>query len=370
MRAPFDSSRHAPLRRALLGAVCIAAILSCARDVTGPNGAARFVHGISWNSIFPPPLRAVGGLSAGVVDFNRVHVVLHHSDATVALDSTIDFPAGADSLTVSLTVRLLTDAPASGEPMELDLAYVNAAGDTVFKGGPIALVAAPPPASGGVNPPVQIPVTYTGPGASATSVVISPRSVGVSAAAPFTFTAVAKDAGGNVLTGTPVIWTSLDPTIATITSPAAGTGIALSVGGTARILAQLLNGAADTVQVIVTLQGSQLVKPATASGDGQTALAGATLPQQIVAKVAASNGTGIAGTTVTVAVASGGGSVAPASAVTDVNGLAATTWTLGPTAGAQAVTATAGTLSGSPLTSAATAAAAGAAAHTWSGATS
>ena len=88
---------------------------------------------------------------------------------------------------MSLAVKLLNDAPASGEPMSLDLGYVDAAGDTVFKGGPIALTAAPPPAGGGVNPPVQVPVSYTGPGATAAAVVIAPRSkVTVGAGAPFT----------------------------------------------------------------------------------------------------------------------------------------------------------------------------------------
>ena len=371
MRASSDlASRPSRRRLALLCVACIAALLSCARDVTEPNGSARLVHGLSWHSIFPPPLRQAGGVSSGIVDFNRVHVVLHHSDGTVALDSTIAFPAGADSLTVSLTVKLLDDAPSTGEPMDLDLAYVDAAGDTVFKGGPIALIAAPPPAAGGVNPPVQVPVVYTGPGAAATSVAIAPRSVTVAAAAPFTFTAVAKDAGGNVLAGTPVIWTSLDPTIATITAPAAGTGVALNVRGTARIMAQLLSGASDTVQVIVTLPASQLVKPASGSGDGQTAIAGTLLPLPLVAKVAASDGTGISGTTVNFAVASGGGLLTNVAVVTDGSGLAQTAWTLGAAAGVQTVTATAGTLTGSPLTYTATATISGPATHTWTGAAS
>ena len=346
-------------RLAFLGLVLVAAILSC-KDLTAPGGG-RFARGLSWNAIFPPPLRDIGGASSGVVDFSKVHVVLHHSDGTVALDTTIDFPSGADSLTVSLAVRLLNNAPASGEPMSLDLGYVNAAGDTVFKGGPISLTAAPPPAGGGVNPPVQVPVAYTGPGASATTVVAAPRSVTVGAGAPFTFTAVAKDAGGNPLTGTPVIWTSLDPTIATITAPAAGTGVAQNLRGTARILAQLLTGAMDTVQVIVTLPASQVAKPASASGDAQTGAAGAPLAQPIVAKVTASDGVAVAGTTVTFAVTTGGGAVSPLTAISDANGLAQTTWTLGPAAGAQSITAAAATLTGSPLTYTATATAAAAA---------
>jgi hypothetical protein len=363
MSAPADSTRSAPMRRlALMGLMLVAAIASC-KDVTAPGGG-RFARGLSWNAIFPPPLRDVGGTGSGVVNFDKVHVLLHHSDGSIALDTTIDFPSGADSLTVSLAVRLLNDAPSAGEPMSLDLGYVNATGDTVFKGGPIALTASPPPAGGGVNPPVQVPVAYTGPGASATAVVIAPRTQSVIAGAPFTFTAAANDASGTALAGTPIIWTSLDPTIATITAPTAGTGSALTVRGTARILAQLLTGAKDTVQLVVTLPAAQLVKPTTGSGDGQTGASGAALPQPIVVKVAASDGVGVVGAPVTFTVSTGGGSVSPSSGVTDANGLAQTAWTLGPSAGTQFLGVTSAALASSQLTYSASAFAA----HTWTGA--
>ncbi|HXD23667.1 MAG TPA: Ig-like domain-containing protein, partial [Gemmatimonadaceae bacterium] len=343
MPAPADTPRSAPMRRlALMGLVLVAAIISC-RDVTGPGGS-RFARGLSWNAIFPGPLRDAGVASSGVVNFDRVHVVLHHSDGSVALDTTIDYPSGADSVTVSLAVRLLNNAPASGEPMSLNLGYVDAAGDTVFKGGPIQLTAAPPPAGGGVNPPVQVPVTYSGPGASASSVVIAPRTQTVVAGGTFAFTAAAKDGSGNTLAGTPVIWTSLDPTVATISKPDSGGGSALTLRGTARILAQLLTGPTDTVQVTVTLPASQLIKPATGSGDGQSATVGAALALPIVVKVGASDGVGVGGTTVTFTVSTGGGSVSPATAVSDSNGLAHTTWTLGTGAGTQSVTVTAASL--------------------------
>jgi hypothetical protein len=366
MRDSANPTRDASMRRlAFLGLVFVVAIVSCGKDLTGPNGAARFMRGLSWNAVFPPALRDAGGTSSGVVAFNRVHVVMHHSDGTVSLDTTIAFPPSADTLLVSLTVKLLTDAPASGEQMSLNLGYLNAAGDTVFKGGPVSITAAPRPPGGGVNPPVQVPVAYTGPGASATAVVIAPRTISVASGAPFTFTAIAKDISGDTLAGTPVIWTSLDPTIATITAPAAGTGVALNVSGTARILAQLLTGAADTVQLIVTLPASQLLK---SSGDAQSGTTGVTLAQPLVAKVATSGGIGVAGTTVVFAVVTGGGSVTPTSAVTDANGLATTNWTLGATVGAQSVSATAGVLT--PVTFTATAASGAAGLRTWTGATS
>ncbi len=346
-----------PLRRlAVLGLVFVGAILSCGRDVTGPLGsAARFVRGLSFNPVFPPAFQAAGGSSSGVVSFNRVHVVLHHSDGTVALDTTIDFPAGADEITVSLTVKLLDAAPGGGEAMSLNLGYLNAAGDTVFKGGPVSVTAAPPPTGGGPNPPVQIPVSYSGPGSTAASVLISPRSGTVVAGAGFNFTAIAKDNAGATLSGTPIIWNSLDPSIATITSAAAGAGNALNLRGTARIIAQLLTGPADTVVLTVTLPASQIIVQ---SGNAQSGIVGTNLAAPLVVKVAASDGVGVAGSTVNFAVATGGGSVANASVVSDASGLAQTTWKLGTGIGAQSVTASSGTLTNSPLTFTATAQAA------------
>ena len=349
MRASADPSGQSPLRRlALLGLLFVAAILSCGKDVTGPLSAAgRFVRGLSWEPIFPAAFHAAGGAGSGVVQFNRVHVVLHHSDGTVALDTTIDFPPDDDSLTVNLTVKLLDNAPPSGEPMTLNLGYLNAAGDTVFKGGPVSITAAPPPAGGGSNPPIKVPVSYTGPGSSAVSVAISPRSGTVVADAGFSFTAIAKDKNGVTLAGTPIIWNSLDPAIATINSAAAGTGLAQNQRGTARIIAQLLTGPADTVQLFVLLPASNIVAQ---SGNGQFGVVGTNLALPLVVKVAATDGVGVAGTTVHFAVATGGGSVGSASAISDASGLAQTTFKLGTGTGAQTVTATAAGLNNSPVT--------------------
>lgn len=352
MRASPAPRRTSTFRsRVLLGAALVAVILSCGREVTGPAPAAQHaLPGFSWIPVFPPAFDLAGG--TGVVAFTRVHVVLHRTSGAVALDTVINFPSGADSLTLSLTVRLLENAPVSGEPMSLNLGYINAAGDTVFRGGPVSVTASPPPPGGGTNPPVQVPLSYTGPGANATSVVVAPRSTTVFAGGVFSFTATARDANGATLATTPIIWNSLDPAIATITSAAAGAGVAGNARGTARIVAQLFSGPSDTVRVNVLLPASQIIRQA---GNAQTGIVGTALAQALVAKVAASDGVGVAGTTVNFAVATGGGSLTSASAVSDSAGLAQTTWKLGSLVGAQTVTATAGTLTNSPLTFTATA---------------
>ena len=354
MRDSSELSRAAQMRRiALLGVLFVAGILSCGKDVTGPlDAAARYMSGFSWSPKFPAAFDLAGGTSSGVVPFNRVHAVLHHDDGSVALDTIINFPADSTSLTVALTVKLLSDAPTTGESMSLNLGYINAAGDTVFKGGPISITAAPPPAGGGVNPPVQVPVSYTGTGSNADTVVISTHAITTVAGSGFQFTAVAKDNTGTTIPGTPIIWSSLDPSLATITSPAAGNGIAQNLRGTARIVAQLLTGHADTAQLTITLPASQIIAQ---SGNAQTGVVGTALALPLVVKTAAVDGVPVSGVTVNFAVASGGGSVTNTSVVSDANGLAQTKWTLGTSTGAQTVTASAGTLTNSPLTFTATA---------------
>ncbi len=354
MTDPIARSRREPSRRvAVLGLLFVAAILSCGKDVTGPLGAAaRYVRGLAFNPVFPPAFQVSGG--SGVVQFSNVHVVLHHSDGTVALDTIINFPSGSDSLTVDLTVKLLDNSPTTGEPMTLNLGYLNAAGDVVFSGGPVSITAAPPATPGVPNPPVQVPISYTGPGATAVSVAVSPHSQTVIAGGTFAFSATAKDASGNAVTA-PIIWNSLDPSIATISSAAAGNGVAGLARGTARIQAQLLTGGTDIATVSIVLPASQLIAQ---SGSGQSGVVGTTLANPLVVKVAASDGVGVAGTTVSFAVASGGGSVGSSSAVSDANGLAQTTFKLGTSTGAQSVTASAASLTGSPITFTATAQAA------------
>jgi hypothetical protein len=337
---------------ALLGIAFGLAILSCGRDVTSPGATARVARGIAWQAQFPPAYQLAGSGASGVVDFNRVHVVLHHSDGSIALDTVIDFPAGADSVPVTLTVKLLADAPASGEPLTLNLGYINAAGDTVFKGGPVGVTATPSSPGSAPPPAVTIPVAYTGPGSGAVAVQISPRSGTAVSGTSFSFTAVAVDQNGVAIPGTPVVWNTLDPSIAAVPSAASGTVIAGSTRGTARIVAQLLTGPTDQVPLTVVPLATAIVA---SSGSGQSGLAGTTLANPLVAFVTAADGLGVGGVTVTFAVASGGGSVGSATAITNSTGLAQTTWKLGSATGTQTVTASAGSLSGSPVTFSATA---------------
>ena len=226
-------------------------LLSCGREPTGPGAGLRLATGLSFIAEFPGPLASIASGAGSVVPFDRVRVVFHRMDNAVALDSLVPFPSNADSVALSLSVPLSSSAPSTGEPMTLSLAYVNASGDTVFRGGPVPVVAQVRAAGSPPPEPASVPLAYVGPGASATQVTVSTDTISLVAGDPFTVTAVARDAQGAPLAGTPLLFSSLDGTRATLTSPAAGAGVTTSLRGTSRIRVQLLTGAAEDTATII-----------------------------------------------------------------------------------------------------------------------
>jgi hypothetical protein len=294
---------------------------------------------------------APGG-AGDIVSFTRVRVVLRNPDGTVALDTVVNFPAGATELQVTLSVPIPASAPPSGVPMTLNLRYVNAAGDTVFSGGPVTVNVTPTTPGGGPPPPanVTIPVSYTGPGAGASTVRITPRTLTVSAGAAFSFSAQALDAAGSVVPNTPVVFSSDNTAFASINA-ATGAGIAGFARGTVGISATLLTGPSDAAALTIRAVPSALVL---VSGAGQTANVNASLGNPVVVRVTGNDGLGLDGVSVSFA-AQNGGAVATPSATTDASGNAQTTWRLGPAPGTQSLIATSAGLTGSPLTVTATA---------------
>ncbi len=312
-------------------------LLSCGREITGPGEGLRFATGLSFLAEFPAPLASVAAGAGSVIPFERVRVVFRRADQSVALDTLVVFPSNADSIALDLRVPLSSAVAGSeGEPLALTLAYVNATGDTVFRGGPVAVVAqvrapgSPPPA------PAAVPLTYVGPGSQASAVSIVPETLTVTAGNAFSFTASALDGQGSPIAGTPIVFSTLDPTRATLASQSGGTGTASALRGVARIRAQLPTGAAeDTATLIVLPRPSAL---AVVSGGGQTAGANSALPQPISVRLTATDGQPLAGAAVSVVVTAGGGSVVPSGSVTNGQGLIGFNWTLGGAAGAQTVT--------------------------------
>lgn len=113
------------------------------------------------------------------------------------------------------------------------------------------------------------------------------------------------------------------------------------------------NGAGDGGSTNPPATTQSVVK---SGGDAQSATVGTAVATAPAVRVTNSTGTGVAGVSVTFAVASGAGTVTGAAQTTDATGVATVGgWTLGQTAGANSLVATvSGSVSGSPVTFTAT----------------
>jgi len=346
-----------PVQRQILALVALLglSLLSCGREVTGPGNGFEYgrsrTAALALDPQMPSLLSSLVG-AGSVVPFEKVRVVLRREDNTIALDTLIDFPASVDTVALTVVVPIPINAPEDGLPLALTMAYINAAGDTVFSGGPVAVIARPVGSSGSETP-ITIPVTYEGPGADAASVLITPNTDTVYAGTSSSFTAVARDATTATITGAPLLFYTLDSSRASVPAVGAGNVNWLPVRGIARIVAALPDGQpSDTAYVLVELPASKLVL---GSGGAQSGTFGVPLAQPIVVRTLASDDVPVPGVVVTFAIATGGGSLTTLTDTSDANGEVSTQWTLGATIGAQTITATAAGLTFSPLTIGATA---------------
>ena len=263
------------------------------------------------------------------VPFDKVRITLSRG-AVTALDTTINFPANVDSLALPLSVVI----NGASETLTLNLEMVNAAGDTVFRGGPIPVTLTVADVR---STPLPVALRYSGVGANARSVRIATRSVALFFRDSVTLTATALDSSGQPIPGTPIGWQSFDSTLARVPADTLGKVVAGIVRGVARIQAILLTGQADTAQVTVQPVPAAL---GIVSGGGQSGAVGSALAQPLVVRVKAADSLAVQGLAVTFAVASGGGTLSKTTDTTSSTGDATTSWTLGGSLGAQSVTAT------------------------------
>lgn len=323
-------------RPAFLAALlAFSSLLSCGREVTGPAGAGRLAE-VQLNPVFGTVRLGGTGrtMSIGeVVDFERVRIVLVRNDGDTAVDRVIDFPPDSTSIRLAVNVTLGQAATSEGEPMQATLKYIDASGDTVFTGGPAQVLAQ---ATSRPAPPPEIPVTYTGRGADAASIEISPIGFTGTIGQQVTFTAVVIDSSDNTMSQVPVAFTSTDSAIVRVDLR---TGVATLSGarGSATIIAQTLTGQADSAPVTITPTASAILLQ---SGGGQSVRQGDAFPLPVRVRVNAVDGQPVAGVPVAFAVTRGQGSAAPAVDTTDASGLAEATWTAGDSAGVGNLTAT------------------------------
>ena len=97
---------------------------------------------------------------AGIIDITSIRFTLAQGGSgSVAKDTVIQIEPGADSVVLELTVPLLS----TDEVFALRVAMVDAAGDTVFRAGPVNVT----PTSSGEPPVIPLTFVYSGTGANA-----------------------------------------------------------------------------------------------------------------------------------------------------------------------------------------------------------
>lgn len=189
------------------GALVIAPVLS----LLGPDGPAR-------NEAQEGALAAAFGL----VDRFRLEV-RRVSDNALVLETVVTVTPGQEEY--DLTV------PISAPPGERFLVTLTALqGETVLFTAtaiPATAAAAPPPGAPGPTP-VQIPLVYSGPGATATSVTVSPAQVVLAPGGGASLTATVLGDGGAPVAGVPLFWTATGA--ATVSGAGAVTMAAEGVG--------------------------------------------------------------------------------------------------------------------------------------------
>lgn len=106
------------------------------------------------------------GVASDLVPLIKVRVVLVNAAGTRVVDRVVDFPSTVQEVPLSFDVPLAAGSGSAGESMQLSLAFVNAAGDTVFRGGPQQVQVVPtvpgtepPPAPGSIGYSSQLTVT-------------------------------------------------------------------------------------------------------------------------------------------------------------------------------------------------------------------
>ena len=114
----------------------------------------------------------------------------------------------------SAIVQFEVPVTGSSELMNVHIALLDAAGDTIFAGDSSVRVF-PTGSPSAPTEPATVPVTIVRPDAKVTNLRVEPRDTTVSSLDSLVMRVVGKDAQGNAIP-TPVGWTSRDATVATI----------------------------------------------------------------------------------------------------------------------------------------------------------
>ena len=299
---------------------------SCGREPTGPASPRGGL-------VIAP--RFADLFASAILDLGEIRVLLTRPvTEEIVVDTTVPFPAGTDSVVIRVAVPL----EQTTESFTLRVAVTDAQGDTVFRIGPMSVVASENP----LIAPTEIPPpTYVGVGADAVGVrfVSPPEFANFSQTVPIV--AEAFDGLGNAIAGTPVgyeLVTPADSTRARFNDRGVGSLTTLTSRGDVAVRAYLLTGQEVTHSVTIQPVANQI---AFVSGSGQTATVGTGIAQPVVARVRAADNLGVEGIPVLFGLTRGSDTLSVHLDTTDVNGDAQFSPTLGTIAGGYTVFANA-----------------------------
>ena len=325
------------LLRAASALLLVVGVVTCSESATG-------IHPGSVSLAFAPQFTAQAAaiyrsLSAFAVTLDRVHVVVRAAAVgdgvgKVLKDTTVAFPASSDSIAIDIDVELQSSQQAIVATVGLQqdtTTYFEGSQEFVATQGQLS--AAPQP----------VVLSYVGPGAGATSLVITPnissQPVTIAPSTSFSFQVEAFDQAKLPVAGLPVKWQIADLTIASVSAD----GLVTSTGkiGSTTLTATAFNG----ISAQTTVDVEPVTQIIVLRGDNQSGAAGTALSATMTVQALAPNTHAVAGATIDFGVQSGQGTVSPTSATTDLGGLAVTRMTLGQTLGTYVFTAS---LAGTP----------------------
>jgi hypothetical protein len=197
----------------------------------GPESPGAFVIAPAFSLVGPEgPAMSEGQENAlsdafDLVDRFRMQVRRATGNVMV-LDTVLLVTPGGDEYDLSVPIA----AASSDEQFLVTLTALQGTTE-LFKAENIPTRATAANVAGAPPPPaLQIPLVYSGPGATAASVTVGPTQVVLAPGAGATLGAAVRDAAGAVVAGVPIAWTTSAATVATVTRAgqvaAAGDGLA------------------------------------------------------------------------------------------------------------------------------------------------
>jgi uncharacterized protein YjdB len=219
---------------------------SLSAQLLASNGTPLSGRTVTWSSSNPAVIVvSAAGVVTGITEGTAVITATAEGKSGSATLSVLD-PVGAISVnptTVTLAVGATTTLVATtiddaGTPLSGRLvlwsssdpakAAVSASGVvTAVAAGVVTITAT----SEGKSATATITVAAAGPPAVVATIALSPLTTNVTVGATTTLAATLTDANGNVLTGRTIVWSSTDPTKATVNASGVVTGVAPGLVG-------------------------------------------------------------------------------------------------------------------------------------------